>query len=72
MLYTYRTFTDVFEKAGFEVQLLEYLDSDGIFHFSEWGIMKGKINRSKRFDERNRDGKLMYTSIILDAYKRSE
>jgi predicted SAM-dependent methyltransferase len=29
----------------------------------------GKINRSSRFDERNNDGSLNYTSLILDACK---
>jgi len=59
----------MFEEAGFIVELLEYFDSEGKFHFVDWDVGSGKINRSKRFDERNRNGILRYTSIILDAYK---
>ncbi len=69
VLYTYKTLKEVFEKAGFIVQLLEYFDEDGEFHFLEWDRKDGYINRSKRYDERNADGNLWYTSIILDAKK---
>ena len=58
-----------FEKEGFKVNLLEYFDQEGKFHFLEWDPAEGNIIRSKRFDERNQDGNLRYTSIILDAYK---
>jgi predicted SAM-dependent methyltransferase len=69
VLYTCETFRDLFERAGFEVELLEYFDSAGAFHAVEWDPGAGKIHRSKRFDERNQDGRLNYTSIILDARK---
>lgn len=69
VLYTYKTLREVFEKAGFTVQLLEYFDEAGQFHFSEWNSDDGYINRSKRYDERNVGGLLKYTSIILDAKK---
>lgn len=69
VLYNFKTFAQIFEKAGFSIQLLEYFDQEGKFHFTEWETAKGKIHRSKRFDERNLDGALNYTSIVLDAYK---
>ena len=69
ILYNYETLRKLFEKAGYEVRLLEYFDKMGSFKFLEWDDKAGKIFRSKRFDERNINGKLNYTSIILDAYK---
>lgn len=69
LLYTYQTFKEIFERAGFQVELLEYFDEQGNFHFKEWDILGGMIQRSQRFDERNQGGTLNYTSIILDARK---
>jgi predicted SAM-dependent methyltransferase len=69
VLYTYRTLGPVFESAGFRVRLYEYYDEAGQFHFSDWDPADGTIRRSRRFDRRNRGGKLAFTSIILDALK---
>ncbi|WP_205944565.1 class I SAM-dependent methyltransferase [Pelagibius litoralis] len=69
VLYNHRTFAAVFEEAGFRVVPLEHFDREGSFHFTEWDPAKGKIRRSKRFDPRNGEGVLNYTSIILDACK---
>lgn len=69
VLYTYRAFADVFTSAGFRATLLEFFDDKGEFHFNEWDPGDGMIHRSLRFDKRNRDGGLVYTSIILDARK---
>jgi predicted SAM-dependent methyltransferase len=69
VLYTVDTFRDVFSSAGFEVEPLEYFDSAGVFHGTDWDPAGGTIHRSRRFDERNQDGRLAYTSIILDARK---
>jgi predicted SAM-dependent methyltransferase len=69
VLYTYRSFREVFLSVGFEVSLLEYFDEGGKFHYREWSVGEGFIERSKRFDPRNADGRLAYTSIILDARK---
>lgn len=71
VLYNHVTFSDVFQKAGFQIRLLEYFDSDGEFHYTDWQVEDGKINRSRRFDKRNADGALNYTSIILDAFKET-
>jgi predicted SAM-dependent methyltransferase len=69
ILYTYHTFKAIFEKAGFQVNLLEYFDESGTFQFNEWDVKKGKVRRSKRFDPRNAGGELKYTSLIVDAIK---
>lgn len=69
MVYDYKTFVEVFEKAGFKVTLLEYCDEAGDFHYIQWDENKGKINRSYRFDSRNSKDKLGMVSIIIDAVK---
>jgi len=69
VLYTHKTFSDLFARAGFRCRLLEYFDAQGTFHSENWDEKAGTIVRSQRFDERNREGKLNYTSIMLDAIK---
>jgi predicted SAM-dependent methyltransferase len=81
-LYTYRSLRQLFESAGFMVQLYEYFDEQGEFHCREWNREAGTIWRSKRFDPRNKQpgglksvypgslgDYLSYSSIILDAVK---
>lgn len=72
VLFDYRSFSELFREAGFEVNLLEYFDESGQFHASDWDPAEGRIHRSWRFDERNCDGRLNYTSVILDANKPQE
>lgn len=69
IVYDYRTFAQVFKQAGFEVELLEWCDENGDFHYKYWNEEDGQIGRSLRFDTRNKDGKLGMVSIILDAKK---
>ena len=69
VLYTHESLSRLLAMAGFKVELLEYFDADGQFHFSDWDPHDGMIHRSRRFDERNRDGRLGYTSLIVDAYR---
>ena len=68
-LYTYATLRELFEGAGFTVELLEYFDEAGDFHAANWDPADGLIRRSRRFDPRNADGGLRFTSIVLDARK---
>ncbi len=68
-LYDYRTLIETFESVGFEVELLEWCDEQGDFHFKYWNEADGKIGRSLRFDTRNSEGKLGMVSIIIDAKK---
>ncbi len=70
ILYTHDTLKKVLEEAGFEVVSYEYFDELGAFHYTEWSPEGGPIARSMRFDERNRGGRLAYTSIVMDAFKR--
>lgn len=70
IVYDYKTFKEVFTRAGFEVELLEWCDEAGEFHHIYWDEADGKIGRSLRFDTRNAGGKLGMVSIILDARKR--
>jgi predicted SAM-dependent methyltransferase len=82
-LYTYKTLKALFERAGFRVVLYEYFDEQGAFHCQDWDAKGGTITRSKRFDPRNKNGRLAsvypgtmdeylaYSSLILDAVKES-
>jgi predicted SAM-dependent methyltransferase len=69
ILYTYAIMKSRLEKAGFRVELLEYWDEAGEFHYTDWTTEGGMIHRSRRYDPRNKDGKLNYTSLIVDAVK---
>lgn len=69
IVYDYKLFTDVFESIGFEVDLLEYCDEQGRFHYNQWDTEAGQIYRSLLSDHRNRDGKINSISLIVDAKK---
>ena len=68
-VYDYKTLVSVFEQVGFEVELLEYCDENGVFHYKYWNEKDGRIGRSFRFDTRNSEEKLGMVSIIIDAKK---
>ncbi|UFT98364.1 SAM-dependent methyltransferase [Radiobacillus kanasensis] len=69
VVYTYNTLTVLFEAAGFNVELLEYCDEEGVFHFKDWDEKDGVIFRSKKIDPRNHD-QVKFPSVIVDAVKR--
>lgn len=69
VLYNYKTFSKLFTDNGFRVEPVEYFDENGKFHSKDWSNEDGYIYRSIRYDERNKDGKPNYTSLILDAFK---
>lgn len=69
MLYNYKVITDCLQKAGFIVKPLEYWDEYGQFHYIDWDNEDGFIERSRRYDSRNKNGSLEYTSLIVDAMK---
>jgi predicted SAM-dependent methyltransferase len=69
ILYTYKIMKERLEAAGFRVELLEYWDEQGQFHAVDWSDEAGRITRSKRYDQRNANGELKYTSLIVDAIK---
>jgi predicted SAM-dependent methyltransferase len=69
-LFTYKTLSRLFEASGFEVVLKEYFDENGVFHYQNWDPKEGMIHRSKRFDWRNANGEMKYSSIVLDTFRR--
>lgn len=69
VLYNYHLLTQWLQEAGFEVKLLEYFDENGHFHQQPWKSEDGYIKRSAANDARNAGGKLVYTSLLVDAFK---
>jgi predicted SAM-dependent methyltransferase len=69
ILYNYKSLSNSLERHGFKVEFLEYWDERGQFHYQKWLSKDGHIVRSKRYDPRNQDGSLTYTSLIIDAIK---
>lgn len=69
ILYNYNSLSQKLKDTGFKTELLEYWDETGKFHFQDWSNDGGKVNRSRQFDSRNINGKLNYTSLIIDAIK---
>jgi predicted SAM-dependent methyltransferase len=71
ILFTLDKLVDLLHQAGYKTNALEYFDSDGKFHFSEWDQEDGFVQRSFRFDtqENFRHGDLRYTSLIVDGVK---
>jgi predicted SAM-dependent methyltransferase len=67
VLYDYRLLSRTISEAGLSAELLEYFDENGRFVFNPWNASDGMIHRSSHYDARNRDGKLNYTSLIVDA-----
>jgi predicted SAM-dependent methyltransferase len=69
ILYDYKLIKQVFTEAGFVVDLLEYCDEGGAFHYKYWNEEDGRIGRSYRFDTRNNKNEIKMVSIVLDAKK---
>jgi predicted SAM-dependent methyltransferase len=69
ILYNYKIMKQRLEEVGFKVNLLEYWDEFGNFHFVDWSDEGGRVERSRRYDSRNINAVLGYTSLIIDAVK---
>ena len=69
IVYDYRLFSNVFSGAGFAIDLLEYCDESGRFHYHQWSPDEGLIYRSLLYDDRNHGAELGFVSLILDATK---
>lgn len=69
VLYDFETLGASLESAGFTCRMLEYWDRTGGFHSVDWPEESGLIRRSRRFDPRNTDGELRFTSLIIDGIK---
>lgn len=70
ILYNFEIMQERLEKVGFTVERLEYFDNKGEFNHIEWDELEGYIKRSFKRDKRNKDGKIAYTSLIVDAIKK--
>lgn len=69
IIYDYILFSDVFNQAGFDVDLLEYCDEQGRFHYNQWSPDDGPVYRSLRLDHRNQGTDIKSVSLIIDAIK---
>lgn len=69
VLYDHALLSDVFTDAGFTVDLLEYCDAAGRFHYNQWDPAEGPIYRSLLNDHRNKGGRIGFASLIIDARK---
>ena len=69
ILYNYQIMSGFLQEIGFTVKPLEYFDEHGQFHKNPWNVEDGMVRRSADHDDRNKGGKLGYTSLIIDAFK---
>jgi predicted SAM-dependent methyltransferase len=67
-LWDYETLLDSCVNAGFKSEGIEYW-FDGKFIKKDWSISDGFVGRSAEYDERNINGELNYTSLIIDCIK---
>lgn len=65
-LFNYKSLADLFARHGFRAEPLEYWDEGKIFHTIYKNDDRGYISRSFLNDERNKNGKPNYTSLIID------
>lgn len=65
-LFDYKSISELFAQKGFNANLVEYWDENGIFHRGYDNDDKGYISRSFINDDRNKEGKPIYTSLIVD------
>lgn len=69
IVFNYRTLSEVLLSAGFSVDLLEFCDESGRFHYNQWDRSTGPIYRSLLGDHRNSADKIGFVSLIADAVK---
>lgn len=67
-LFNIDSLSEILIKYGFKVEPIEYW-KDGKFYKKDWSVNDGFVGRSAEFDERNINGELKYTSLIIDAIK---
>jgi len=71
MLYTREIIGGLLAGQGYEFAVLESFDAQGAFHSRSWSADDGFISRSAAHDQRNHDGVLRYTSLIVDGWLRT-
>jgi predicted SAM-dependent methyltransferase len=69
IVYGFRLFVDFFARSGFNVDLLEYCDENGRFHYHQWFLKDGPIYHSLLLDHRHRGGNIESIALIVDARK---
>jgi predicted SAM-dependent methyltransferase len=65
-LFNVNSLSSLFEKFGFAAHPVEYWDEERKFHQGYKNDANGYIIRSFMNDKRNRNGKHVYTSLIID------
>lgn len=68
-VFNYRSLTEILRLAGFSVDLLEFCDEDGRFHYNQWDWSSAPVYRSLLSDHRNSASELGFVSLIIDAVK---
>lgn len=68
VLYTCDSMAEMLTTQGYDYRFLEYFDAGGQFHHVDWEADDGFIQRSSRYDKRNANGNLAYTSLIVDFW----
>lgn len=69
-LLNYKSLSELFASAGFVATPVEYWDENRVFHQGYKDDDRGYISRSFVNDDRNKDGKPNYTSLIIDFTKK--
>lgn len=69
ILYNYKTLKEILEKSKFNCILIEFYDENNKFYMNNKYDHNGFISRSRLNDSRNKNGRIEYTSLIIDAYK---
>lgn len=68
-LFDVKSLSSLFERFGFVAQPIEYWDEEGKFHQGYKDEENGYVKRSFINDNRNKDSKPNYTSLIIDFKK---
>jgi predicted SAM-dependent methyltransferase len=71
-LYNIDILSELLRDEGFQVRPLEFFDTSGKFHERFWSPQNGAVMRSRHRDPRNADGRLRFTSLIVDGVKPSD
>ena len=69
VLYNYELIKKIIDTSKYSIDFLEYFDERGNFIEKNWSIDEGFVQRSKKYDRRNKSS-LNYTSLIVDLKKK--
>lgn len=68
-LFNYLSLIELFYRAGFTGNPIEYFDENNVFHQGYTNDEKGYISRSYINDSRNNGSTIIYSSLIIDFTK---